>query len=99
MMLNRKYKDVISSDKKYKLKSRLGVPSIRISTIYNNVESELKKAEVRRLSIDYFQEITVVLGTIRRELLLLFKTIEFMKNLEQRFGDPINSYATIVLYI
>jgi hypothetical protein len=42
------------------------------------------------------KEITITLGSVKREIILLLKTIEFLKTIEKRFDDPINSYQYIV---
>jgi len=42
------------------------------------------------------KEITITLGSVKREMILLLKTMEFLKTIERRFDDPINSYQYIV---
>jgi hypothetical protein len=48
--------------------------------------------------MQYIQEITVVLGCVKREVVLLFKTIEFLKSIEQKFSEPLNTYQYFVGY-
>lgn len=60
------------------------------------IESIEKRIEVRNLSMQYIEEITLVLGSIKREIILLFKTFEFLKSIEQKCGETVNSYQYIV---
>ena len=58
--------------------------------------SEKDQEVTRRLTLLYLSEITVTLAKIDREIVLLYKTIEFIRNLENKLGNPMNSYKKIV---
>jgi len=44
----------------------------------------------------YHKEITQVLSGVRREMLLLLKINEFLRNIDRRIGNPYNTIENIV---
>lgn len=93
MLLNRKWTDLMDPRHKYNFKTRLGAPS---TSPHKLIETEEGKNEVRDLSVHFMRDITVVLGSVKREVILLLKIFEVLKSIEMRFHEPVNSYQYFV---
>jgi hypothetical protein len=47
--------------------------------------------------MNYHKEIVEILDGIKRELLLILKTNNYLRSIDNRFGNPNNSFNTIVI--
>ncbi|KRW98262.1 Protein kinase-like domain [Pseudocohnilembus persalinus] len=84
MVTSRKYSDVI--DKELDMKKRLDSPS--------DVEH---RQELSKFGVLYSQQICDILNKLNREMLLLFKTKEFLRTIDNKLGLPINSFQITVI--
>ena len=84
MIVNRTYEDVMDEKKAYRTKSRLG----------DNKDPEAQQA-IKDYAIYYHRDIVEILDMIKRELLLLLKTNNYLRAIDKRLGNPNNTYNTI----
>jgi len=54
---------------------------------------------MKEYALQYHREITQVLGSIRKEILLLFKTNDFLRAIDSRIGNPVNNFSIMNNYI
>ena len=47
----------------------------------------------------YHKDIVNILDLIKRELLLVLKTNNYLRAIDKRLGNPNNSFNTIVIYL
>jgi len=84
MIVNRKYEDVMDEEKKYGTKSRLG-----------EKQDAKSQEELKEYAMYYHQDIVEILDGIKRELLLILKTNNYLRAIDKRLGNPNNTYAII----
>lgn len=84
MITNRRYLDVMDENSTYMMKSRLG-----------EKRDDLKTSETRNYAGQYQKEIAEILDMIKRELLLIFKTNNYLRAIDRRLGNPHNTYNII----
>ena len=48
------------------------------------------------MGVKNVRQITHLFGGLKREMILLIKTFEFLKTIEKKFGEPLNTYQYIV---
>lgn len=84
MIVNRKYEDVMDQEKTYQMKTRLG-------------EKQDKKSqeELKEYALYYHKDIVEILDMIKRELLLILKTNNYLRAIDKRLGNPNNTYNII----
>ena len=86
MVVNRTFDDIMDKENKMKTKSRLG-----------NIQSEDKKKAhaLKQYALVYHKDIVDTLDKIRRELLLILKTNNYLRAIDRRLGNPNNTFNTI----
>lgn len=84
MIVNRKYEDVMDEKNTYKTKSRLG-----------SKDDEKSQQELKDYAIYYHKDIVEILDMIKRELLLILKTNNYLRAIDKRLGNPNNTYNNI----
>ena len=84
MVVNRKFEDIMDKSKRSQMKTRLGDR--------DNAEA---KEDLRDYALFYHQEIVEILDTIKRELLLVLKTNNYLRAIDRRLGNPTNTFNTI----
>lgn len=82
---------------KLKTKSRLGVVCKFYITYANRyIASEEDKEAIKSYALYYHKDIVSILDVIKRELLLVLKTNSYLRAIDNRLGNPTNSFNTIV---
>jgi len=84
MIVNRKYEDVMDEENSYKTKTRLG-----------EKQDEKSKEELKEYAMYYHKDIVDILDMIKRELLLILKTNNYLRAIDKRLGNPNNTYNII----
>jgi aarF domain-containing kinase len=84
MITNRKYDDVMDEGNKSKMKKRLG-----------DRDSPDAQEELREHALYYHREIVEILDDIKRELLLVLKTNNYLRTIDKRLGNPNNTFNII----
>lgn len=84
MIVNRTYEDVMDEKNAFKTKSRLG----------ESQDTDAAEA-VKDYAIYYHRDIVEILDMIKRELLLILKTNNYLRAIDKRLGNPNNTYNTI----
>lgn len=84
MVVDRKYEDIMDKTKKQNMKQRLG----------QQFGSEAQK-EVQEYALFYHKDIVQILDVMKRELLLVLKTNNYLKAIDKRLGNPNNTFNTI----
>ena len=84
MIVNRTYEDVMDEKNAFKTKSRLG----------ESQDPEAQEA-IKDYAIYYHKDIVEILDMIKRELLLILKTNNYLRAIDKRLGNPNNTYHTI----
>jgi len=84
MVVNRKFEDIMDDKKKNQMKTRLG----------ERVTSEAQK-ELQDHALFYHKEIVEILDMIKRELLLVLKTNNYLRAIDRRLGNPTNTFNVI----
>lgn len=84
IIVNRTYDDIMKKDKLANTKTRLGQAT--------NVE---EKDALKQYAVYYHKDIVNILDVIKRELLLVLKTNNYLKSIDARLGNPNNSYTVI----
>lgn len=64
-----------------------------------NIETSEEKDKLKRYAQIYHKEITHVLTGVRREMLLLLKINEFLRNIDRKIGNPYNTIENTVSII
>mmetsp|Transcript_11211 Transcript_11211/g.18866 ORF Transcript_11211/g.18866 Transcript_11211/m.18866 type:complete len:198 (+) Transcript_11211:983-1576(+) len=84
MVANRTYDDVMDRKKTHDTQSRFGV------------QKDAKQQKMlQKYAIHYHKDITDILSIIRRELLLILKTNNYLRAIDTRLGNPYNFYDVI----
>lgn len=84
MIVNRKFEDIMDDKKKNQMKTRLG-----------DRDSPEAQKELQEYALFYHQEIVEILDMIKRELLLVLKTNNYLRSIDKRLGNPTNTFNTI----
>lgn len=84
MISGRQYEDVMDTENAYRMKTRLGEK--------HDEESRKKRKE---FAMANNQQIVDILDSLRRELLLVLKTNNYLRAIDKRLGNPNNTYNTI----
>ena len=84
MIVNRKYEEVMDTKDRNKLKARLG-----------EQKSKEAKEAIRDYALYYHKDIVEILDLIKRELLLILKTNNYLRAIDKRLGNPTNTYNII----
>lgn len=84
IIVNRTYDDIMKKDKLAHTKSRLG-----------QQEKEEDRAAIKEYALYYHKDIVNILDVIKRELLLVLKTNNYLKSIDSRLGNPNNSFNVI----
>lgn len=85
IIVNRTFDDVMNKGNAIKTKSRLG-----------QVKSQEEKDAIKEYALYYHKDIVNILDMIKRELLLVLKTNNYLRAIDNRLGNPNNSFNTIV---
>ena len=84
MVVNRRYEDIMNSDKVNNNFDRLAVKHDKKSV-----------EETRLYALEYHKEIVEILDGMKRELLLVFKTNDYLRAIDNRLGQPANTFNII----
>ena len=84
MIVGRTWPDIMNEKNLYNTKTRLG----------ESTDPEIQK-EITENAIAYHKEIVSILSKIKRELLLILKTNNYLRAIDKRLGNPNNSYNII----
>ena len=84
MVVNRKFEDIMDDSKKTQMKTRLG-----------ERDTPEAQKELQDYALFYHQEIVEILDMIKRELLLVLKTNNYLRAIDRRLGNPTNTFNTI----
>lgn len=84
IIVNRTYDDIMKKEKLANTKTRLGQQ--------NNVED---RDALKQYAVYYHKDIVHILDVIKRELLLVLKTNNYLKSIDSRLGNPNNSFNVI----
>lgn len=84
MVVNRKFDDIMDKDKTNNLKTRLG-----------DRDGKEFQQEMQEYAVFYHKDIVEILDMIKRELLLVLKTNNYLRAIDKRLGNPNNTYNTI----
>lgn len=84
IIVNRTYDDIMKKDKLVQTKSRLGEQT--------NME---ERDAIKQYALYYHKDIVHILDVIKRELLLVLKTNNYLKSIDSRLGNPNNSFTII----
>lgn len=87
MIVNRTYDDVMNKDKQIQTKARLG-----------QATTKDEKDAIKVYALHYHKDIVQILDVIKRELLLVLKTNNYLRSIDSRLGNPNNSFNSIVSY-
>lgn len=81
IIVNRTFEDVMNKNKANKHKARLGI-----------AKTDEERKQIREHALIYHREIVEILDVIKRELLLLLKTNNYLRAIDKRLGYPNNSF-------
>jgi aarF domain-containing kinase len=84
MIVNRTYDDVMDKKRTLKMKARLG-----------DVNDSGSQAALQNYALYYHKDIVEILDTIKRELLLVMKTNNYLRAIDRRLGNPNNTFSVI----
>lgn len=84
MIVNRKYEEVMEKKDRHDLKARLG-----------ERQDQKSKDAIRDYALYYHKDIVEILDLIKRELLLILKTNNYLRAIDKRLGNPVNTYNII----
>ena len=84
MIVSRKYEDIMDESKANALKERLG-----------EKQDEESKQAIKEYALYYHKDIVEILDLIKRELLLILKTNNYLRAIDKRLGNPNNTYNII----
>ena len=84
MIVNRKYEEIMDEKNSYRTKTRLG-----------EKQDAKSKAELKEYALYYHKDIVSILDMIKRELLLILKTNNYLRAIDRRLGSPNNTYNII----
>merc|ERR1712242_500213 len=84
MIVNRKFEDIMDESKKTQMKTRLG-----------ERDTPDAQQELQDYALFYHEEIVEILDMIKRELLLVLKTNNYLRAIDRRLGNPNNTFNTV----
>jgi aarF domain-containing kinase len=84
MIVNRTYEDVMDKKKKSKVKARLG----------DKNDTKTQQA-LQEYAMYYHKDIVSILDMIKRELLLVMKTNNYLRAIDRRLGNPNNTFNVV----
>lgn len=84
MIVNRKYSDVMDEKNAFRTKSRLG-----------ESHDPKDREALKDFAIEQQKGIVEILNMMKRELLLIFKTNNYLRAIDRRLGNPTNTYNII----
>ena len=85
MIVNRTFDEIMNREQHFKTKSRLGL-----------VTNKDDKDALKTYAVYYHKDIVQILDVIKRELLLVLKTNNYLRSIDSRLGNPNNSFTVIV---
>ena len=86
MLTSRTYDDIMREEKDVKERLR-------------RWKTGEEKDKLISMAREFHKKITIVLEKINRDLLLLFKTQNFLNTIDNKIGSPINNYSIMVAFI
>lgn len=63
------------------------------------MKSTEEKAAIKQYALYYHKDIVNILDEIKRELLLVLKTNNYLRSIDNRLGNPNNTFNIIVINI
>ena len=84
IIVNRTYDDIMKKEKRVQTNSRLGQQT--------NTDDQ---QAIKQYALYYHKDIVHILDVIKRELLLVLKTNNYLKSIDARLGNPNNSFMVI----
>ena len=84
MIVNRTFDDIMDKSKASRTKQRLGAST-----------SEEERLALRDYAVFYHKDIVNILDEIKRELLLILKTNNYLRAIDRRIGNPTNTFNVI----
>jgi aarF domain-containing kinase len=84
IIVNRTYDDIMKKEKHVQTNSRLGQQT--------NTDDQ---QAIKQYALYYHKDIVHILDVIKRELLLVLKTNNYLKSIDARLGNPNNSFMVI----
>ena len=84
IIVNRTYDDIMKKEQLVNTKSRLGQQT-----------KEEDRSAIKQYALYYHKDIVHILDVIKRELLLVLKTNNYLKSIDSRLGNPNNSFNVI----
>jgi hypothetical protein len=84
MITNRTYEDVMKRENKLKTKQRLGGP-----------KTDEEKRQLQEYTLHYHSDISEILGQVNRKLLLVFKTNNYLRAIDNKLGTPLNTFSNL----
>jgi hypothetical protein len=84
MIVNRTYEDVMDEKNKNTMKKRLG-----------DQNTKEAQAALQEHALFYHKDIVGILSEIKRELLLVMKTNNYLRAIDRRLGNPTNTFAVV----
>lgn len=85
MLTSRTYDDIMKEEKDIKERLR-------------RWKTPEEKEKLIKIASEFHKKITIILQKINRDLLLLFKTQNFLNTIDNKIGSPINNYSIMVIY-
>ena len=84
MVTNREYDDVMDKEMRHKTKSWLGGP-----------KTNEEKQKIQEYTMEYQEDISKILSTMNRKLLLVFKTNNYLRAIDNKLGAPMNTFNVL----
>lgn len=84
MVTNRTYEDVVNPDDLLKTKKRLRGP-----------QTAEEKQKIQEYTMEYQKDIAQILGEVNRTLLLVFKTNNYLRAIDNKLGTPLNTWQNL----
>lgn len=84
MLTSRTYDDIMREEKDIKARLR-------------RWKTPEEKEKLLKIAKEFHKKITIILQKINRDLLLLFKTQNFLNTIDNKIGSPINNYKIMVI--
>lgn len=83
MLTSKTYDDIMKEEKNVKIRLR-------------RWKTPEEKEKLIKVATEFHKKITIVLQKINRDLLLLFKTQNFLNTIDNKIGSPIDNYKIMV---
>jgi aarF domain-containing kinase len=87
------YDTLMNKENKYAAGKRIGQKS---KFVFNILETKDEQEKLKKYAAIYHKDITHVLSDVRREMLLLLKINEFLRNIDRKMGNPMNNFENMV---